>query len=131
MIIVSVITGVSDNVQARFRLIVIGADDTTSVYTAQRNTSNDGNGFFGKDSNDDKFRSSAMCTDGTHFETWFFNPFATAKTGYIQMGQGGFSGSTYQFSGNFLSTTSFTGFTFFPDSGTATGTIRVYGLVNS
>jgi hypothetical protein len=131
LVIGSGITGGSDNVQARFRLRVSGADDTNSVYTTQRLASNDDLSFPGKDSSDSKFRTAAMSTDGTHIQTYFFRPFATAKTGYISMGQGGFTASTYQNAGNFTNTTSFTGFTFYPDSGTASGTFRVYGLANS
>jgi hypothetical protein len=130
MVIGSGITG-SSNVQNRFRLRVSGADNTTSNYYTQRTSSNDDLTFVGKDSADTKFRVAAMSTTATHFQVNFFNPFASSATGYIMSGQGGFEASTYNYAGNFTASTSFTGFTFYPDSGTATGTIRVYGLVNS
>lgn len=130
MIVGSGITGTA-NAQARFRLRVSGADNTTSNYFAQYLSSNDTNTFVNKDSSDTKFRTAAMSTFGTHFVVNFLNPFATANTGYLSQGQGGFEASTYSNAGNFTATTSFTGFTFYPDSGTATGTIRVYGLANS
>jgi hypothetical protein len=130
MVIGSGITGTA-NVQPRFRLRVSGADNTTSNYFTQRTTSNDVNTFVGQDYNDSKFRAAAMSTTGTHFQVNFFNPFASSATGYLLSAQGGFEASTYNYAGNFTASTSFTGFTFYPDSGTATGTIRVYGLANS
>jgi hypothetical protein len=131
MIIGSGITGGTDNVQARFRLRASGADNTDSNYTAQRLTANDDSSFPAKDSSDSKFRTVAMNTQGVHFQVHFINPFASTNTGYLSFGNGGFTASLYSHTGNFIGSNSFTGFTFFPDSGTATGTIRVYGLANS
>ena len=37
---------------------------------------------------------------------------------------------TYSGSGQFVNTNSFDGFTVYPDSGTLTGTIRIYGIRN-
>jgi hypothetical protein len=57
-----------------------------------------------------------------------FQPFATAKTTYVQSSVR--LGSFYGGAGYFNATTSFTGFSIVPSSGTMTGTLSVYGYRN-
>lgn len=61
------------------------------------------------------------------FDMVLYNPFETIRTGYTCNGQGRFA--TY-YAGIVDNTTSYDGITFFPNAGTSTGTIQVYGYRN-
>jgi hypothetical protein len=123
-------TGVSNSL--RFR--VSGADDTTSNYFGQ--TLYVANTTVG--ASQTLSQNSARIIDANAGSNSFYanvtSPFETAKTQIYAYGI--FSGSTSSMELQnkqitFNDTTSFTGFTIFPSTGTLTGTIRVYGLANS
>ena len=123
-------TGVSNDL--RFR--VGGADDTTSNYFGQ--TLYVGNTTVGATQtlNNTSARIIDANTGSSSFYANVISPFETAKTQIYAYGI--FSGSTSSMELQnkqitFNDTTSFTGFTILPHTGTLTGTIRVYGLVNS
>jgi hypothetical protein len=65
---------------------------------------------------------------------YFSNPQSSLKT-FLSTVQTAFNYSTdfytSRMSGLFNATTSFDGFSYFPDSGTITGNIRIYGIANS
>lgn len=63
----------------------------------------------------------------------FLNPFSSLYTG-VHISTAGFDSGTSHYgryvAGNYISTTSFDGFTFYPTTGNITGTIKVYGYRN-
>jgi hypothetical protein len=115
------------------RLRVSGADNSTSVYGSVDTFFGSGTGStntitgtsFPIASIGSEARSPLMLEIG--------NPFIAENTTYASRSYAVRIGiDTYQniFSGAFRNTTSFTGFTIFPASGTITGTVRVYGFKN-
>jgi len=124
----------SGNLGMSCRLRVSAADNTTANYGNQQlNVS--GTTVAGiRNSAQTAFNFTDANTDPSFANVYFSNPFATAKT--LMQGVGLFAGgganaeNALEF-GGFAATTSFTGFSIFPSSGTITGTIRVYGLANS
>lgn len=79
-----------------------------------------------------KFTNSG--SSGTSvFTTYFMNPYTAAPTGYMT-NQARFIGGSQarcDFYGGTNLTNSYDGFKLYPDSGTFTGTIRIYGIANS
>jgi hypothetical protein len=69
--------------------------------------------------------TNVTATYGAYGAVELASPFEAQYTKYTQLGSGGVLAIT---AGGFLATTSFTGFTIYPGSGTLTGgTISVYG----
>ena len=132
------INALPDGSILRMRYRVAGADNSTSNYDSGSTTSY-------TDANTAPFvQNSSAATSfnmalPTACELWngsleVFNPFATDYSSITA--RCSYSQSTYPIfhisSGfNFRLTTSFTGVTFFTDSGVLTGTVKVYGLANS
>ena len=123
----------SDGAFISMRLRVSGADNSTTSYahTTYRNRMGsasfaaytqtaDGNTFF-------RILTEAQ-TETTTGSYDVFNPFISEYTQVSGIGTNNLD--TFGFSGSFNATTSFTGFTFLPNTGTITGTIRVYGYKN-
>ena len=120
---------------AQFRLRVSGSDNTSANYVYDRGQATQSAAFFGVTSGTGA--AATLWNWGAHSGLYssvgtidLFRPFASDNTG-------GFAHSYYVdalsnhaavFSG-FLSTvtTSYTGFTIFPGSGTFSGTVRTYG----
>jgi len=126
-------TSTADGLNLRLR--VSSADNTTSNYNGARvesNASASANRYFvGSTSFDVNATDDGGVAHG--FVLDLQAPFATNRTvgQIISMGQD--SGANYSSrSGGYVfsATTSFTGFTIFPGSGTIAGTIRVYGYKN-
>jgi hypothetical protein len=119
----------------QMRLRVGGADNTTSnyfwsgLYNASNATSVSGEGGGAQSS----FTYAYVESTGTAQMTFnIANPFETKATTYTNT-SGRTTGSInllYYNTGVFNTTTSFTGFTLFPASGTITGKVRVYGYSN-
>jgi hypothetical protein len=115
----------------RFR--VSGADNTTANYNSQSlyAASTTAGGSRSTAATSMSFTDASV--DPNFAQITILNPFATAKT--LVGGYGIFNGNTgievQNKMGTFVATTSFTGFSIFPSSGTITGSIRVYGLANS
>jgi hypothetical protein len=67
-------------------------------------------------------------TTKSHINATISNPFTASTKGFL--GIGGGRTNSAQFTGDFSNSTSFDGFKLFLDSGTVTGTVRVYGYKN-
>ena len=119
---------------ARFRLRVSGSDDTNATYAGQylflygstvdcsraaTGTYFDLGGVTGSDTNTFTMQI-ARPFDSVKTQAIYDHAFGTGVN--IQRAAHGF---------NFNATTSFTGFTIFPNTGNITGDVRVYGLANS
>ena len=117
------------------RLRVGGADDSTSNYfwSGIYNTSSASSPAGEAGGSASSFTIGYVESAGTASMTFnIANPFETKATSYTNM-MGRTSGSVsvlYYNGGAFNTTTSFTGFTLFPASGTITGKVRVYGYSN-
>jgi hypothetical protein len=116
----------ADVFKMRFR--VSGADNTTSDYRYMGSNQLDpwtnttyGNTFW--------VIHRYQRANGMHFVADIFNPFVTNYTTMLSLSaQVGQDPGVNTFGGGFIATTSFTGFTIFPDGGTMSdGTIKVYG----
>lgn len=114
-----------------FRFRTSGSDNSTSNYAQQ--VAN----FFGTSSQFSRTTGATSFTSvmdlaasGSSAELTIFKPFETAKT-YLQSHALYDAGSAELLlrSSAFNANTSFDGFTLLPASGTITGTLRVYGLV--
>lgn len=119
------------NIQTRLR--VSGSDNTTSnYYSLQTYTQIDGAG-----SGNDKFSATtywifANSTTNGQIDSWYdiWNPYATALTQYSFTHAKKYdNGGHYNMIGGgiFSATTSFDGFSLIPNTGTISGTVRVYG----
>ena len=131
MLLTDFVGSASTDINLRYR--VAGADNSTSNYNSQRAF------YFGTSVSADRSASAnkhaiyTSTTTGSFIQYTFFNPFETAKTGSIFNGVF-YAGTSLEGASGFSqfdATTSFTGFSLFPTSGTITGTLRVYGLANS
>ena len=122
----------SANTVTNLRFRVSGSDNTTANYNMHSmNVSNATVTAF-KDPSTTSFEIGVTAIAGTFMQMSFFNPFETAKTGAI-MDSILYAGTGIEQQHNtfqFNATTSFTGFSLLPQSGTMTGTLRVYGLAN-
>ena len=119
---------------ARLRLRVSGSDDTNATYAGQY--------LFLYGSTVDCSRAATGTyfdlggvtgSDTNTFTLQIARPFDSVKTQAIFDWAGG-TGVNIQRAAhgfNFNATTSFTGFTLYPSTGTITGDVRVYGLANS
>jgi hypothetical protein len=125
------LTSSAAGINCTYRLRVGGADDTTSNYATQYINASGSSVVAGRAT----AQSSAEIVDiknvNANQEITFFNPFATELT-YVTA-NGNWEAATpilqQRYSG-FNATTSFTGFTIIPVSGTITGSIIVYGLAD-
>ena len=127
----------SNDTDIKFRWRVSGADNTTSNYSwTQAGTFAATGTFSGGATNNDssaRFASSNAANSQKFGSYTFFNPFATATSGYS--GTQTYSSGTANYNGSvmglgFNGTTSFDGFTLYPAAGTMTGTVKIYGVVN-
>lgn len=115
----------------RFR--VSGADNTTSNYNSQALSAASTSVAGSRSTAQTSMGFTDTSVDPNFAQITVLNPFATAKTmvGGYGIFNGGSGIEVQNKMGTFTATTSFTGFSIFPASGTITGTIRVYGLANS
>jgi hypothetical protein len=119
----------------RMRLRVSGADNTTSnyywsgLYNASSATTVVGEGGAAQSSFGYGYMESPTA-GGAIYSLTLSNPFASFNTAYHGNSSRWTSTANLNYvnSGAFSATTSFTGFTIFPDSGTITGTVSVYGI---
>ncbi len=133
-LVTGVLTGSADaGVQLRFR--ASGSDYTSNGYNYSvlyNDTSSVSGTGGGTSQTSAKFTNSG--SSGTSvFTSYIMNPFAAEPTGYMtnQARFIGGSGARTDFYGGLNVSTSWDGFTIYPDSGTFTGTIRIYGIANS
>lgn len=119
--------------EMRLRMRVSGSDSTASNYTTQQirgaDTSISGTRF-----PDTSFYPGYCTYSSTNID--IYSPFATGYTQFEAQNTLSTAVSTsaiqYWISGGFYAaTTSFDGFTVYPNAGSFTGTIRVYGYQNS
>jgi hypothetical protein len=112
----------------RFR--VAGSDNSTSNYYTQisRAFSTTANGLISTAGTNfgDLFQGKP---NGCHFSLDIYNPFATKNSALT--GIGGRDNNIHLVSHQFQATTSFTGISLFPGSGTMTGTVSIYGYAKA
>jgi hypothetical protein len=129
----------SGNEQVRMRYRVSGADNTTTNYRWHMQfSSSSSTSYVGLASATESYNllASSEGTSSTHgINLTVLAPFLSENTTYLGLqngsgtsGGGPIVGGSVQ--GQFVTTTSFTGFSVFPPSGTITGKIRVYGVQN-
>jgi hypothetical protein len=121
-------TTVSDNIYMQLR--VSGSDNSTSNYDTQNGSFGGTGSAANRDTGLSFFVFAGMGANPCIADILIGSPFATAKTSFFNSGLARGNDLVFK-GGNFTSTTSFTGFTFYPQSGNMTGTVRVYGLANS
>jgi hypothetical protein len=112
-------TSGSDNATANYNYAVFYNPNSGSLSGAGGATGDD-NGKFANHG------SSGTC----YFSATILNPQVSEQTGWLSNGYRFSSARTDHF-GNFSATTAFDGFKLYPDAGTFTGTVRLYGLANS
>lgn len=119
-----------------WRARVSGSDNSTAgaYFFGSYGTVNSGAGGSGPEASGSSAtlgRLVYMDNSGfTYTDLTFFNPFSSSiETGYtsISNNEGGNSMRIYSAMGNMSVTTSYTGFTLLPTSGTITGKVSVYG----
>ena len=123
--------GSTTNQDVNFRLRVASVDNSSANYSRsnlnQTSTSVAGQSLTGQTS----WLSvcEVVSTQRQYADLTVFNPFATQYTAGIQNGLAVPNGATYQLRKTYGTTvtTSYTGFTLIPASGTITGTVTVYG----
>jgi hypothetical protein len=112
------------------RLRVSGADNTTSNYNSQSIYGAGSTAGAARALNATSMNFIDVSDDPSFCHINVINPFASAKTGIGGYGIYALTEAQNKMC-TFNATTSFTGFTIFPSTGTMTGTLRVYGLANS
>ena len=129
-IVMSGTGSVSQNLQIRFR--IAGTDTTATNYAYQRLLVN------GTSAGAARTTAANQATIGGTDTIWginlldLSNPQTTVTTAMRAYGAFSASGAYLQdAAAGYSLTTSFDGITYFPDSGTMSGTIRVYGYQNS
>ena len=127
----------TNDTDIKFRWRVGGVDNSGANYSwTQAGTFASTAGYTGGQTNNDtsaRFGSSNGATSQKFGSYTFFNPFATATSGYS--GTQTFSSGTTNYNGSVMGlgyngTTSFDGFTLFPSAGTMTGTVKIFGVRN-
>jgi hypothetical protein len=118
-------------VNCTYRFRVSGADNSTSNYAMQVLSANDTTVSGGRVTAQNVGYFTDMLNVNSNQEITFFNPFATELSYTTAVGMSSAPTPILQqrFCG-FNATTSFTGFSIIPSSGTVTGSLTVYGLVN-
>ena len=122
----------SANVFCDFRFRASGADNSTSSYRnfVPNNAYNDTgiSGFSGQDVSFIRIMGTSTGTKPSAMSMDIFSPQAVTNTNFLYSSAGetraGAGGGTFN------ATTQFDGFSFFPQSGTITGTVRIYGVRN-
>lgn len=118
--------------EIRGRLRVAGTDNSASVYdiSSIRVQAASVSGVTSTDGSSWVFQSIATGNPALYLYAEIFNPFLAVNTGISY--QGLRAESYYHVGGgHHTASTSFDGISFFPSTGTFTGTIRVYGYKNS
>jgi hypothetical protein len=133
-LLVGVLDGSADaGVQIRFRTGGSDNSNNSYSYTVLFNNTSSVSGT-GGDTGQTSGKFTNSGSSGTSvFSSTILNPFASASTGYMT-NQARFIGGSQarcDFYGGFNTGTSFDGFKLYPDSGTFTGTLRLYGIANS
>jgi hypothetical protein len=121
----------STTIASYIRLRVAGADNTSTNYNRQYLLANNTSISAGRSTIALWAMTNATSTTRGAYVMDVFNPFLTQVTGAVSQQLGNYNGtSTFALNlegHGFNTATSFTGFTFFTDTGNATGTISVYG----
>jgi hypothetical protein len=124
----------SGNSYGRLRFRVDGADNTTANYHWFAMAT--GSGSTAYDAERATAATSILCgysyTSTSSTEFTVFSPFLSKVTQLVgqNTNKQAANAGTYSPIGHLNVTTSYTGFTFLPDAGTVTGTIKVYGIRN-
>jgi hypothetical protein len=115
------------------RMRAASTDDSTSNYSEQSSSVSASSASGARRTGQTSCRAGYGNTGTTLVAMDIFDPFAASATHYITNGQyGGATGVQFQsYTGLHNVATSYDGLTIFTDTGTFTGTIRVYGYANS
>ena len=132
-LVMDLVSSANETIRLRYR--VSGADNTTSNYVHHIQFLSTGSASYSASvgtASSAFITSSDGITSSKSVNLNVFKPFATDYTSMIGLhnlssasGNNPYLGGVVQ--GAFVATTSFTGFSVFPGSGTITGTISVYG----
>jgi hypothetical protein len=123
----------------RFRYRVSGADNTTSNYAYHTQLCGSGSNAYAATSSSAATSFFLTSSDGVNSENTVnvttFGPFLSERTGMIGLHNLSAGSGAAPYSGGaietgFFATTSFTGFSIFPDSGTISGRVKIYGVEN-
>jgi hypothetical protein len=112
----------------RLRMRVGGANETASNYAQMadaRNPSTGGIGNYTSYTGSNQFSLGGIKTTGYNIKGWVDQPFATARTGLYTVDI--YDTEMNIVTGQYKATTSYDSISLFPDSGTLTGTVSVYG----
>jgi len=133
-LLVGVLDGSADaGVAIRFRTSGTDNSNNSYSYTVLFNNTSSVSGTGGATGQTQGNFTNSGSSGTSVFSSTILNPFASAATGYMT-NQARFIGGSQarcDFYGGFNAGTSFDGFKLYPDSGTFTGTIRLYGIANS
>ena len=119
----------SSSLNLFMRLRVSGADNSSANYRSQYVRGLAGTPGSARTTGDTSWQVGVVDTVNSYLDMEILNPFQTA----ITSGRSEFASSTSGDIDNYLwkhgisVTTSYTGFTFFPSSGSVTGSVSVYG----
>jgi hypothetical protein len=130
MIIIDQVGTADSDMNWRFR--VAGSDDSAANYQTQFTDIQTNDSFLSKrTTNGTSGRVTPLNNGGrSRTEVKVYTPFLSRNTSWYaetQKGDGA-TPTTAIFSGVFNATTSFTGFTLLPQSGTVTGTVSIYAF---
>ncbi len=110
------------------RLRVSGTDASTN-YDSRRS---DLGGTYGASTSTAEFKLGFMNASACASTVHIFRPAVAAATAAHALSNSGATGAQFYVGGGaHTAATAYDGFTFIADSGTITGTVRVYGLVNA
>lgn len=125
------LTSSAAGINCTYRMRVSGADNTSSNYATQYINASGTSVAAGRASSQTSGEIVDIKNVNANQEITFFNPFATELTYVTANGNWEASAPILQqrYSG-FNATTSFTGFSIIPTSGTVTGSLIVYGLAD-
>jgi hypothetical protein len=134
-VLIQVTASTGSSIHLNWRARVSGSDNTSSgnYFWASYGSVNTGAGESGPQGSGASATSGRLAlieTGAIYCDATFYNPFsASIKTGYTSTSNNEGSGSTriYLANGNMSVTTSYTGLTLLPTSGTISGKVSVYG----
>ena len=131
-IVINITAKSADN-DCSIRLRASAADNTTSNYSSNTLDSFSTSTSVSTNATQTQWLNiwNAAATDGQFLHVDMFNPFASQQTAIASHSLSTNNLRNRRGGGFFAATTSFDGFSVYPASGTITGTLRVYGHVNS
>lgn len=137
VLVMKVLTSANEQIRMRYR--VNGADNSTSNYLYHMQFASTSSTAYSAIASNGTTSNLIASSDGTSsnhpITLTVFNPFLSENTAALGLQNGSAASGVGPIYGGmlhsqFTASTSFTGFSVFPGSGTITGKIRVYGVQN-